>query len=151
MIQPPTPPAQSLFPPHPQIFYWGYPSGPISPTYFGPLQIPTHPFPHFAPDRPPALVSWKLSFRGITSNNTYLTSHLFFPFFILTHTFWVLRTTTTIVIITFHEEQSYRLLNIQKLFIHKKIQFVAYDWICDTFITNSSQSFVKSWIFGQVL
>lgn len=57
MIQPPTPPGASLFPPHPQIFYWGYPNGPISPTtYFGPLQIPPH-FTHFAPDRPPTLVS----------------------------------------------------------------------------------------------
>lgn len=50
---PPTPPlrnASSIYPPPPQIFYYG----PMSPTtaYFGPLQIPPHAFTHFTSDRP---------------------------------------------------------------------------------------------------
>lgn len=52
---PSTPPlraAPPIYQPPPQIFYWGYPNGPMSPTttYFGPLQIPPHAFTHF--DRP---------------------------------------------------------------------------------------------------
>jgi hypothetical protein len=77
MIQPPTPPGASLFPP--QIFYWGYPNGPISPTYFGPLQIPPHAFtPHFTHDRPPTLVSYKYKILQIS----YTQKHSF-PFVFL--------------------------------------------------------------------
>lgn len=46
----------------PPIVYWSYPNSPMSPTFFGPLQMQPNAYTHFAPNltadsRPPTLVS----------------------------------------------------------------------------------------------
>lgn len=44
------------------IVYWSYPNSPMSPTFFGPLQMQHNAYTHFSPNlpadsRPPTLVS----------------------------------------------------------------------------------------------
>lgn len=59
-------PSPAMYPSPPQFVYWGYSSGPLSPTsaYIGPLQIPPHGFAHSPLDRS-TLVGWVLSWISL--------------------------------------------------------------------------------------